>query len=200
MLRRSASFTATICLAALTLAACAGDPELARAPAIVAPNSFIAAQDAEIGAAAREGDWVVSLNDPALPALVDEALAANPDVLGALANWRAAQAGARNARSGLFPGLDGQIGAQSIDSATGYGLSLDASWQPDVWGRLSDQARAGALGAEAAQADLYGARLAIAAATANGWFALTEARLQTEIARRDVATRERQLDIVERRF
>lgn len=198
MLRRSASLTATVCAAALSLGACAGDPELARAPSIAAPDGFIAA--AAVETAGSQTDWIASLNDPELPALVEEALAANPDVLGALANWRAAQAGARNARSGLFPSLDGQIGAQSVESQAGYGIGLDASWQPDVWGRLSDQARAGVLSAEAAQADLYGARLAIAAATANAWFALTEARLQTEIAERDVATRERQLDIVERRF
>src|SRR5690606_14661407 len=59
---------------------------------------------------------------------------------------------------------------------------------------------AGSLDATAAAEDLRGARLSIAGLVAKGWFALIEARLQTELAERDVETKQRSLSIVERRF
>ncbi len=193
MLRRTLFISA-----ALALGACAGTPQLAVAPDVAAPARFTALPEAT---AAAEADWIVSLGDDALPALVAEALANNPDLLAAAANYDAARASARAAGAARLPALDGGLIAQGLEGSSQlYNLGLDASWTADVWGRLSDQARAGALNAEAAQADLHGARLAIAGATARSWFALTEARLQTDLARRDTETRARQLDIVDRRF
>lgn len=188
-------------LAALTLAACATNPgQIATSP-VDAPARF-AALDAATAPAVT--DWVAAFNDPALPALVEEALRDNPDVLAALAALEAAEARARASGAARLPTLDGSFSAREQDggfsSGSSFSLGLDASWQADVWGRLSDQARAGALSAEASRADWYGARLSIAASAARAWYALTEAALQTELSRQDVATRQRQLDIVERRF
>lgn len=189
----------------LTLAACAGASDRHLAPALDAPAQFAATPAHLDGASARaESDWVISLGDDALPALIAEALDANPNIAGARAGLDAALAAARVAGAARLPSLDAGIGVSAQDNPIGpntvYTAGLDAGWQPDLWGRLSDQARAGAAQADAAEADLYGARLTIAAATASSWFGLTEARLQTELAQRDVDTRARQLDIVERRF
>lgn len=187
--------------AALALAACASTPEFNLSPAVDAPARYAAAPE-NVEAAAS--DWVAGFNDPQLTAFVEEALAANPTVASALANFEAAQASARSARSGLLPSLEASLGVSSTDrpsgSTTGYSSGLDASWQADIWGRLTDQARSGSLSAEAARADWYGARLTIAARAARAWYALTAAGEQTELSRRDVETRERQLEIVERRF
>jgi len=165
------------------------------------PDRFAAAPDT---AAPAPEDWVASFDDPDLMALVREALDANPTVAAALAGFESARASARSAGAARLPGLDAAFDASERDapagSVTTFGLRLDASWQADIWGRLTDQARAGALSAEAARADWYGARLTITANVARAWYALAEAQLQTELARRDVETRARQLEIVERRF
>jgi len=188
-------------LAALSLAACATAPELDATAPVDMPMRF-AALDAATDPAVS--DWVAAFDDPALAPLVAEALQDNPDVLAARAALEAADARARAAGAARLPSLDGSFSAREQDggaaSGSSFSLGLDASWQADVWGRLTDQARAGVLSAEASRADWYGARLSIAAAAARAWYALNEAALQTDLARQDVATRQRQLDIVERRF
>ncbi|TGY88107.1 efflux transporter outer membrane subunit [Marinicauda algicola] len=196
MLRQSLLITAS-----LTLAACAGVPDLAQPPVLDAPGEFRSEPEQALPA---PGDWVAGFGDPALTALIAEALAANPTVEAAEASLAAARASARAAGASRLPSVEASSGASASDTPTGsretYSLGLNLSWQVDVWGRLTDQARAGALGAEAAAADLYGARLTIAGATVKSWFALIEAREQTELAQRDVDTRTRQLEIVQRRF
>ena len=188
-------------LAALSLAACASAPPQDPSAALDAPQRFAALDDATAPAVA---DWVAAFDDPDLPAIVGEALRDNPDVTAARAALEAAEARARSAGAARLPSLDGSFSAREQEGGLGAGssfsLGVEASWQADVWGRLSDQARAGVLSAEASRADWYGARLSIAAGAARAWYALSEAALQTDLARRDVATRERQLEIVERRF
>lgn len=203
MLRR-ALIAPTVSATALLAAACASTPELATAPdAAEAPTTYLAL--AGEGARPAAGDWIAAFGDPRLERLVAEALAANPDVAAAAASLEAARANARLAGAARLPSLDGGLDASYRDSdlqgsTESWSLGLSARWEADVWGRLTDSARAGALGAEAAEADLEGARLSIAGAAARSWFQLVEARLQTGLAERDVDTRQRQLDIVERRF
>ena len=188
-------------LAALALAACTTTPELDATAPVETPALF-AALSAEFGPASS--DWVAGFNDPRLSTLITQALNANPTILSARASLDAAEASARSARAGLLPTLDGSVSVTERDggasAGTSYSLGFDAAWQADVWGRLSDTSRAGVLSAQAARADWHGARLSIAAATARAWYALNEAALQTDLARLDVATRTRQLEIVVRRF
>lgn len=201
MLRRALLITAS-----LTLAACAGVPELSQPPALEAPGQFQAEPERALPDAALPAaeDWVAGFNDAILVSLLAEAMAANPTVEAAAASLDAARAAARQAGASRLPTLDASAGITARDTQSGqsetYSLGLDAGWEADLWGRLSDQARAGILNAEASQADLHGARLSIAGATAKAWFSLIEAREQAELARRDVDTRTRQLDIVQRRF
>ncbi len=196
MLRRVSPFIAVICVAA-----CTPTPSLEVTAPIDTPIGYTALS-AETGPSAS--DWVAGFSDARLQLLVAEALEANPTILAARASLDAAEASARSSNAGRLPTLDAGLGVTERDggasAGTSYSLGLDAAWQADIWGRLSDNARSGALSAEAARADWYGARLTIAASTARAWYALNEAALQTELARQDVATRTRQLEIVVRRF
>ncbi|MCP2669369.1 efflux transporter outer membrane subunit [Maricaulaceae bacterium EIL42A08] len=196
MLRRVSPFIAVICVAA-----CTPNPSLDATAPLATPAGFTALT-AETGPSAS--DWVVGFGDPRLSLLVAEALDANPTVLASRASLDAAEASARSSNASRLPTLDAGFGVTERDggaqSGTSYSLGLEAAWQADIWGRLRDNARAGSLSAEAARADWYGARLSIAAATARAWYALNEAALQTELARQDVDTRSRQLEIVVRRF
>lgn len=186
---------------ALVVTACAGTPPLATAPDLDLPDAYVSAPTI---AGPQHPDWVVALGDEALAGLVAEAMSANPGLGVARANLEAAMASARAARAPRLPSADASTSATIRDVAVGssevYSAGIEVTWQADVWGRISDAARAGAFSAEASAADLAGAELLVAANVANAWFAFTEARLQRELSQRDVDTRTRQLEIVERRF
>ncbi|WP_430431532.1 efflux transporter outer membrane subunit [Oceanicaulis sp.] len=184
--------------APLLLGACASVVTPGASDLVVSPEAF-SAIPSEMDASAS--DWIAAFEDPVLQALVSEALDANPSVAAALANYDAAQAGARVSGAARLPSLDASGGyTDRTPGNTGWSSGLDASWQADVWGRLSDQARSGALTAEAARADWYGARLSIAASVARSWYALIGASQQAALAQADVEARTNQLEIVERRF
>ena len=81
-----------------------------------------------------------------------------------------------------------------------FRLSAQLNWEIDLWGRLTDQTRAAYKDARASFADLRGTQMSIAGAVAQGWFILIEARQQRELAERDVAARESNLRVTERRY
>ncbi len=142
-------------------------------------------------------DWIAAFNDPTLEKLVGEAQIANPNLAQTAASLSAAIAQARQANSALFPELDAgaQVGqthrfglteqerAFGVDKdQTTFGVSLDLSWEIDVWSRISDSAKGAALAAQASAADYAFARQSLAAQVAKGWFQALTAKRQMELA------------------
>jgi len=156
------------------------------------------------------GDWVATFDDAILSSLISEAMANNYDIAQAAARLDQARALSVQANASRLPTVDADgdaTGVSSINPATGsrredvsFGLGLRASWEADVWGRLADQANAASADLAASEADLQAARLSIAGAVAQRWYELIEARLQTNLARRDVENRERSMRFIERRY
>ena len=176
------------------------------------------------------GDWVAAFEDAALRDLIVEALRNNNDLRAAAANLASARSRARISRADLLPTVGANFSASRnaivIDPTSaaqagagggtgGGGAPVDAdkrlwinnyslggqvNWEIDVWGRLLDETKASYKDAAAAYADLAGAELSIAARTAQAWFALIEAREQRELAERDVAARESNLRVTDRRY
>ena len=89
--------------APLLLGACASVVTPGASDLVVSPETF-SAIPSEMDASAS--DWVAAFEDPILQALVSEALDANPTVAAALANYDAAQAGARVSGAARLPSLD----------------------------------------------------------------------------------------------
>jgi len=155
------------------------------------------------------GDWVADFNDQILSSLISEALENNYDLAAAEARLEQAAALRRQANANRLPTLDGSVDSTTTSSVdptgdrsdnTVFGLGLSARWEADVWGRLSDARKAAAFDEQATLADFEGARLSIAGTVSRSWFELIEARLQTDLARRDVENRERSLRFIERRY
>ena len=109
----------------------------------------------------------------------------------------AAQAGAGGGQTG---GGSAPVDQDKRLWINNFSLGGQLRWEIDVWGRLLDETRAAYKDATAAHADLAGAELSIAARTAQAWFALIEAREQRELAERDVAARESNLRVTDRRY
>jgi multidrug efflux system outer membrane protein len=108
-------------------------------PPIAAPNSAALA-DISIDR------WWTQFGDPSLERLMDEALARNADLEVALARVREAQATLDVARGGQSPTLDAKTSAgralQAERTSNTYRASLEASYDADLWGRLSSATEA----------------------------------------------------------
>lgn len=174
-----------------------------RPAAPVLPGAFRNAPSASDAVPLEQG-WWKSFGDPVLDRLVDAALAGNLDIAAAAARLEQAAAGLKAAKGALQPqaSLDGSAGIkrQSIEDVQGrafsrfpgftrtveqYGLNGAASWEIDLFGRLSASARAARAEARAADAGLAGVRLTIAAEVVNTYIDVRalEARLAVAKAR-----------------
>jgi len=152
-------------------------------------------------------DWVADFNDPMLSRIIDRALYANTDVRGARARLDAAEQNVIISAQGLRPSVTAtgrashsEFGNEFIGDSNSFNGGIGASWEADVWGRVRDTANAGELEYDASGADYAAARLSIAGSSAQAWFDLIEARLQTELAERNLETQNRALRLTERRF
>ncbi len=170
-------------------------------------------------AAVLGGNWWERLGDTTLVSVVDRALSHNLDLQAAAARLRAAQGQAKIAGAPLWPQINaGGIGSKrkqifvgfpipgapdggpASSTSTSYGVSLDVSWELDLWGRLSAGHAAAVADHQSAQATYAGARLSIAAQTAKAWFALIEAERQRDLSQATVENYESALSQVENRY
>jgi NodT family efflux transporter outer membrane factor (OMF) lipoprotein len=84
-----------------------------------------------------------------------------------------------------IPGAEDEVLSRTFKSS---GVSLDVSWEADIWGKLSARKQAAISDYEAAEADLWAARLSLVAQTSKAWFAVLEGLQQVELAERTVAS------------
>ena len=143
--------------------------------------------------AVSQTGWLTDLDDTALQGLVLRAYEHNPDLDVLVANLDRARAEAIRVRAALIPMLDGLAGASRTEefegnarSQTGLDASLQVSWDPDIWGRLRTASRAGALQAEAAEADLAAGQQLLAASVAETYFLAIEATGLAEVSKRNL--------------
>lgn len=158
--------------------------------------------------------WVKSFGDRAMEELVDEAIRRNQNLRAVAARLKSAKAGTIIGRAGRLPSFGLGSGATYSGSATEdfFGdlggfvdsessrLSLDASWEIDLWGRLRDNHRATEADYEAQLADYRGARLSLAANTAKAWCNLIAARQQVALAEKTRDIFLSSLGIIERNY
>jgi NodT family efflux transporter outer membrane factor (OMF) lipoprotein len=207
-----------VVVGALTLAACtpSAPPVTRPATGIDVPATWSA-----VGAAQAPGiaqTWWDDFQAESLSAAINQALDFNTDMLMAAARVDQAAAQARIAGADLKPQLSaGLSGLRAKRNFVGFpipgsendvlttvsnnfGVSVDLSWEIDLWGRLSAQAREGLAAFQASQADYQAMRLSIAGQTAKAWFAVAEAQLQLELADRTVTSLTRSASQVRDRF
>ena len=203
-------------IALTLLAGCASAPPYQR-PAIALPAQFkqatTAAQDAGIWRPVQPQDapapeaWWRLYADPDLDRLQQQAASANPGIAQAVARLRAAQAAVAGSRAGLLPSLGASGTATRARSATGsgggtnnsYSLGLNASWELDLWGRLSGAVDASQAQAQASSADLAAAHLSLQASLAQAYFALRTAEAQQRLLQESLAAYEQSWQLTRNR-
>ncbi len=132
--------------------------------------------------AADSRGWWHAFGDPELDALVEQALSANPDVAEAGARLRAARILQRHALDPLHPDLHLRT-ANPIDpdaSASYLLAGFDSTWELGLFGRATAMRRLARADLDAADAQLDGARVSVAAEVAREWIGLRSAQ-QREI-------------------
>jgi len=128
---------------------------------------------------AIRGKWWEAFHDPVLNALEERIDISNQNIAAASASFTAARALVRQAKSQYFPMLtagasitrsrpsSGQFGALlgpsghalTLGTSTDYSLPVQASWEPDLWGRVRQTVRANSAAAQVSAADLENVRL-----------------------------------------
>ncbi len=136
---------------------------------------------------ALRGKWWEIFNDPQLNALEEKVNVSNQNIAAAMASFFAARALVKEARAQLFPTVttspsitvqrqatNGTTAASLASKGTyaDYSLPFDATWQPDLFGRIRNIISAAASGAQASAADLENTRLTMQADIAIDYFQL----------------------------
>ena len=109
-----------------------------------------------------------------------------------------ASAGTGVTGSGLTTGTGvttGTTGGRGSSSITSYNATLDASWTPDLWGRIRRQVESDRAAAQASAADIANARLSAQGLLASDYFALRANDVQQKLLRDTIAEYQRYLTL-----
>ncbi|MEO0501307.1 MAG: efflux transporter outer membrane subunit, partial [Pseudomonadota bacterium] len=155
--------------------------------------------------------WWQRFEDPLLNALVQEAVTRNFDVAAAVARIRQARALRGVARGQGLPFLDADAAGsrqRGSTNAGGFGpppgvpveqsifdLGLSASWELDVFGRIARRVEAADARIEVAEEDRNGILLMVVADTVQNYAELRAAQAQRAIARENVNSTSRTLEL-----
>jgi NodT family efflux transporter outer membrane factor (OMF) lipoprotein len=173
-------------------------PPSPQAPAAVYKESPTQSQEAGLWTPAQPADaklrgkWWEIFNDPELNALEDQLDINNQNIKQSFENFMEARAVVREARAQYFPTLSvapsfnrsrtsGNLNTAPVNtSGTGtaakqlqstvYSLPLEASWEPDLWGKVRNTVRQAQHAAQVSAADLESERLTEQASLAEYFF------------------------------
>ena len=146
-------------------------------------------------------DWWTAQDDPILLALIDGAQALSPTVAVALSRVEMARANEATARAALLPGVTAGLSAgrsvslPATPAATSTALTLQTSWEIDVFGAARVARVAAAGQTQGSQAQWHDARVSVAAEVASTYYALAHCWKTHALAEQDLASRQRSRDI-----
>lgn len=176
-------------------------------PAIVPPAGTTAGQQPTDQIPTRGEPWWDELGDADLSALVNQVLSTNANLAAAGIRLRQARMSARLASRQLFPTFSGQLSSSAdrpldhrADWTDSSGATLSASWELDLFGRLSAARSAAQWEAAATERDLAATRLALIGTTVSGWWQLAFANERIAIGEQSLAYARKALDLVKLQY
>ena len=196
--------------AACLLAGCASPSSFQPGAAPSAPSAYKEA-DAGVPTAAQSpasGRWWEVFGDAQLSELVAHADAGNTSIQRAAARLAQARALLHQADADRLPQLAlgasasrGNLSTPGVVRATSVlSAGAQASWEPDLFGRLAQASSAAALDAQASEALLQGARLLVQGDVAQTYFVLRALDDERSLVRETVAAYRDTLRLTERRY
>jgi NodT family efflux transporter outer membrane factor (OMF) lipoprotein len=184
--RRGVAAAIALAAWAALLPACSVGPDFKR-PALSVPSAYKEDPDWKVAApsdAAARGAWWEAFGDPVLNGLEAQVDTSNQTIQAAVASYEEAHQLVRSDRTGYLPtvGVAGSgtrsretpyqaslAGTGSRPTTTQYQADLQASWEPDLWGKLRRTVESDAAAAAASAADLASARLSMQATLAQDY-------------------------------
>ncbi len=198
-------------LVALALSACAVGPDYRRPAALLPAQVRLheALTSGTVVPTPLPQRWWALFEDPELDRLVERALVRNIDLRVAAANLQRARALLSEAGAARLPTSDTSAQyarSRSRSATTGqpvtrdyFALGFDASYEVDLFGGVGRSIEAATADADAAQAAVDGARVAVAAETARAYAQACSFGAQADVARDTEALQARTADLTQRR-
>jgi NodT family efflux transporter outer membrane factor (OMF) lipoprotein len=198
------------------LGGCAVGPKYVR-PATPVPATYkesgnwITAQPSD---EIPRGTWWEVFRDPELNSLEDQIQVSNQNLKIAEAQYQQARAMLRISRSNYFPTITGGLSVaptqlsenrplstlSKVTNYTDYQLPIDASYEPDVWGRVRRTVEASRSEAQASDADLATVNLSLHAELAMDYFELRGLDAQKQLLDSTVDAYQKALALTQSRF
>jgi NodT family efflux transporter outer membrane factor (OMF) lipoprotein len=194
---------------AATMAGCAVGPDYKR-PEVETPQAFKQGQGEWVKAAPADalerGPWWQLFEDPVLNELAARVEIDNQNVAAAVARYAQARAVLGGQRAALFPVVDlsgdaSRLGGRgSTRQGSTYQVTIGATWEPDVWGRLRRGVEGARAGEQASAADLQAAKLSSQGELAASYFTLRQLDAARALQAATIAAYERTLLITQNRY
>ena len=222
MIRRARQIFPSLLLAAnigalVLLSGCSVGPKYER-PSVVSPPAYKELTPAELpqtdgwkvaqpSDTVLHGKWWEIFDDPQLNALEEQVSISNQNVAAAAASYLQARALVQEARSQYYPTVTASPsitdqrnplstgGTANAKSFTEYSLPFDASWQPDLFGRVRNTVAASSAAAQASAADLEGVRLTAQAEVAIDYYQLRNEDSLEDLLNSTVMAYQQSLDL-----
>ena len=220
MMQRQAALRPALlaAVAASALSACATGPNYKPPKPLPEASTTLneATRDgagAAVTQAALPAKWWRLFDDPALDALIEKALVHNTDIRVARASLRQARSLLSEQKAGWLPTTTASAQGTRQQIGTGanpqfqlndpirtdfYQAGFDATYELDLFGRVSRSVEAARGDFQAAQAGLDDARVSIAAETARTYVTACGYAMQAATARETVALQQKTLDLTQR--
>lgn len=212
-IRRSSAGLAGASAAALLLAGCTTVGPDYEKPALTTPEAFRGATEAHAGPTSfADMPWAEVFPDPALRALIEQALTNNQDLQIAAARIERARAMVGVARSQGKPQLDYNVGGGIADTFTAdadsvgttkvgsIGGALQLAWEFDVWGRIQRSTEAAQASLMAEEDIRRGVQLTLVSEVAAGYYRLLELDREMAIAEESSRVYGQTFDLFNKRF
>ncbi|GLO05678.1 efflux transporter outer membrane subunit [Pseudomonas putida] len=202
-------------IALLSLGACTVGPDFAE-PAVDLPARW----GKEVGSQASldpvDKHWWQQLEDPQLTSLVEQARNGNLDIRAAMSRLEQSRLVLKVTRGDELPSI-GASGSYQRARNSGNGLSdaskqdgrspyelwggaLDASWEVDLWGRVSRLVESANAQVEVTKAESDGVMLSIAADTASNYIRLRGVQARLAVARQNLEIAKQTQTLTQTRF
>ena len=192
---------------ALTMGGCAVVGPDYMKPAAIVPAQYKEVKGWKFGEPRddyEKGAWWEVFHDSELNVLESQVTISNQTLKADEANYREAQALIAEARAQLFPTLAGQGSAERVSGAgkpvTTLSANLNASWTPDLWGKVRRTIEGSAAGAQASAADLANAKLSAQSSLATAYYELRETDSLHDLLDNTVKQYQRALDITQNQY
>jgi len=152
-------------------------------------------------------EWWLLFKDPTLDQLQVELAQGNQNLKNSVAQYQTARAALGISQASLAPTLGGNAsvgrgtsGVNSNTVANTYSVGVSASWELDVWGRLSAGVQVSQAKLQASLDDLAAARLSLQATLTQTYFSLRALEAQSVSLERAVQAYQRSLELTQNRY